>query len=175
MHLLDRCITKVSIIVVYVCWKSRGSPAARGRISIELSMDEFPIEIPDDLPEKVQPTRRGWWDYVSEVDTRQVSDVQTTASAKKPRRRFKNVLSTIADFRERKKEAVKKKKSRFYKKNSEKKPSNTLQDGIINLSRNSFAPSSMSRFSRLMPRMELFQEVMKDEVGYIMSGNTFVD
>lgn len=158
------------MIVVYVCWKSRGSPDARGRISIELSMDELPIEVAEDPPEKVQPSRRGWWDYVSEVDNRPVPDVQTITTVKKPQRVFKTVLSTIGDFRERQRERVKKKRSRLYKKTFERNtenPSNLVQEGEINNSRNSFAPSYMSRFSRLIPRMELFQEVIKDEVCYL--------
>jgi len=49
---------------------------------------------------------------------------------------------------------------------SEKRPTIPLDRGNIELSRHSLAPSSMSRFSRLVPRMELFQEVMRDELLY---------
>lgn len=55
-----------SVSVLYVCWKSRGSPAARGRISVQLSMDDLPIEFPEEPKQAPQPARRGWWDYVSE-------------------------------------------------------------------------------------------------------------
>uniref|UniRef100_A0A8H8CQM9 Uncharacterized protein n=1 Tax=Psilocybe cubensis TaxID=181762 RepID=A0A8H8CQM9_PSICU len=153
---------------VYVCWKSRGSPDARGRISIELSMDELPIEVPEDPPEKVQTTRRGWWDYVSEVDNRPEPDDRETTIKKPPKRVLKTFLSTIGDFRERQRE-IKRKRLRAYKKTAQRNvenPSNLPREGEMNDSRNSFAPSYMSRLSRLIPRMELFQEVIKDELLY---------
>jgi hypothetical protein len=150
---------------IYVCWKSRGSPAARGRISIELSMDDLPIDIPNDGSEKSRPARRGWWDYVPDNDA---SGQQKTATSEELKNgtegTFKTVLQRITGSGDRQQQqpSLKHKNSRLQKRET----SNPLGDGNVESSRQSLAPSSMSRFSRLVPRMELFQQVMKDELLY---------
>ncbi|KAF9056308.1 hypothetical protein BJ165DRAFT_1522234 [Panaeolus papilionaceus] len=117
---------------LYVCWKSRGSPAARGRISVQLSMDDLPIEFPEEPKQAPQPARRGWWDYVSEERPVDGPERSTKGGLFSGIRRPQAEKGPIADLS----------------------------------SRHSLAPSSMSRISRLFPRMELFQEVMKDELFY---------
>lgn len=134
-------------LVVYVCWKSRGSPAARGRISIELSMDDLPIEFPADPVDNSQTAGRGWWDYVpNNQEATDTSGAKLNAKVQNQ----KNYTSTVKGF--------------FQK---IKNPSSSAagQDKINTQARpNSLAPSSTSKFSRLVPRMELFRQVMKDEV-----------
>lgn len=133
--------------MVYVCWKSRGSPAVRGRISIELSMDELPIEVPNDPPEKVQPVRRGWWDYVP--------DPEVSVQAPPVQKGTRNVLFRVLHPGD--------KQPRSKAKASRSRVKSNVEDNA-NFSRMSLALSSTSKFSRLFPRMELFQQVIKDEV-----------
>ncbi|PPQ67352.1 hypothetical protein CVT24_011535 [Panaeolus cyanescens] len=123
---------------LYVCWKSRGSAAARGRISVQLSMNDLPIEFPEQPNQQPQPARRGWWDYVAEE--RPANSAQNTERNAKG-----GLFSTL-----RRPQVI----------SNEKVPATDPS------SRHSLAPSSMSRISRLFPRMELFQEVMKDELFY---------
>ncbi|KAF9569708.1 hypothetical protein CPC08DRAFT_6328 [Agrocybe pediades] len=120
---------------LYVCWKSRHSPAVRGRISIELSMDELPIEIPADPPEKPQP--------------------EFPPVVQKP----KNIFSRVFHSKEEKSPSSKGKESKYLSNASH-------AVGNSNASRISLAPSSTTKLSRLFPRMELFQEVVKDELLY---------
>ncbi|KDR85136.1 hypothetical protein GALMADRAFT_233779 [Galerina marginata CBS 339.88] len=151
---------------IYVCWKSRGSPAARGRISIELSMDELPIEVPNDPPNNVQPTLRGWWDYVPEDAAGQQVQPKTATSGEGTKGTLRLLFNRMMGLRDQK-SPLKGKKPKLQKRGpSEKGPTNPPGTGNIDPPRHSLAPSSMSRFSRLIPRMELFQEVMKDELLY---------
>lgn len=125
-------------------------------------MDELPIEIPSDPPEKEQPTRRGWWDYVAEPAGTQPTPVKAPNGKDGM---LKDMFSKTLGARKQKVKLSKKKSKLLAKGSSEKdKATDPLENGNLNRSRHSLAPSYMSRFSKLMPRMELFQSVMKDEV-----------
>ncbi|CAA7266577.1 unnamed protein product [Cyclocybe aegerita] len=140
---------------VYVSWRSRGSPVARGRISIQLSMDDLPIAFPEDSVDKRQPTRRGWWDYVPDSHPRE--DNATEADSRPSvARRF---LSKFETDRPRSKDN----RSKLRRANFSEKSEQNAEDPS---SRFSIASASANRFSRMFPRMELFQKVMKDELLY---------
>ncbi|PPQ79154.1 hypothetical protein CVT26_004104 [Gymnopilus dilepis] len=153
---------------VYVCWKSRGSPAARGRISLELSMHELPIEIPDDPSEKPKSALRGWWDYVPKENQPQRIATIPQEPKKGSETTFKALLQTITGSTDRQGRVSS--PVRHSKLRNKTKPAKAFDNGQTSgdpgRSRLSLAPSSMSRISRLVPRMELFQEVMKDELLY---------
>ncbi|KAF8912805.1 hypothetical protein CPB84DRAFT_464036 [Gymnopilus junonius] len=154
---------------IYVCWKSRGSPAARGRISLELSMDDLPIKIPDDPSEKSQPTRRGWWDYVPNEQESQQNVATDEETKQRTGGAFKSFLRRIfpSENGQQLLSSSQAKNTRLQiKAKPEKWSKNAQGRGDPERSRLSLAPSSLSRISRLVPRMELFQEVMKDELLY---------
>ncbi|KAF9475613.1 hypothetical protein BDN70DRAFT_883492 [Pholiota conissans] len=141
---------------LYVCWKSRGSPAARGRISIELSMDDLPIEFPAEPVDNSQSARRGWWDYVP--SNHEITKVDSEAHNIKHTGTVKGIMQKI-----KKPTLVEKSKGL----NSSQKNSAMTQETQNAQARpNSLASSSTSKLSRLVPRMELFQQVMKDELLY---------
>jgi len=69
-HQLSPCSDLCNISVIYAVWKSSGIPAARSRISLQLSMDDL-HEVSDDYlggsqggDDDSNHIRRGWWDYV---------------------------------------------------------------------------------------------------------------
>ncbi|KAF9456544.1 hypothetical protein BDZ94DRAFT_1275389 [Collybia nuda] len=151
---------------MYACWKSRGSTDARGRISIQLSMEELPIEIPEDTAEK-PATLRGWWDYVPNtqvVPVRQPSSNLKQASTRRPR------LFLTGFFR-----GKAQKPRSTAPKHPRHRTSETPSDRHLIIhhdrtiyphGRTSPTPSSLSRLGKLVPHMELFQKVMKDELLY---------
>lgn len=152
---------------MYACWKSRGSTDARGRLSIQLSMDELPIEVPEDPTEK-PATLRGWWDYVPNTQTRPAT--QSPLNSKQVSAHHPPHLS-LTGFLGRKAH-----KSRSVSKHPRHRISETLSDRHLIVhsdeathmyGRTSPTPSSFSRLGKLVPHMELFQKVMKDEVGHI--------
>lgn len=139
---------------MYVCWKSRGSPAARGRISIELSMDELPIEFPPEPVDNPAPARqpRGWWDYVKPED--QQPALVKTVTVKTPNEKsFGKGRGIMQRFRD--------PAASFEKLTTLREPADEQVTPAV---RNSLAPSISTRLSRLLASMEYFQQAMKDEV-----------
>ncbi|KAF8167960.1 hypothetical protein B0H34DRAFT_792626 [Crassisporium funariophilum] len=158
---------------LYVCWKSRGSPAARGRVSLELSMDDLPIDIPKDPLPQVESTRRGWWDYVPENRCVQQKHPDNRATQGRLTALFARIFGRQSsnepvwtDITEKKSNDLQVDPQNAA--TATEIPTSTAQAGNeLELSpRHSMALSSISRLSRLFPRMELFQEVMKDELFY---------
>ncbi|PBL00743.1 hypothetical protein ARMGADRAFT_1006867 [Armillaria gallica] len=168
------------VLFIWACflwavWKSRGSPLARGRISIQLSLDDC-TELDASNPETA---RRGWWDYVP----------KTEAAASSPStdhnnftRSFYNKFKSIVSNSEPPTLTAPARKTSIpsdfpipqpprpsvvaISEALPERPSNDPSERFSrsSLNRNSPAPSSYSRLSRYMPRMELFREVMKDEL-----------
>lgn len=155
----QRQVFAILCLVLFVCWKSRKSPTARGRISIELSMDDLPIEFPADPVDKPAQVRRGWWDYVPEPQ--EVPPIVDTKENPAEAVNEKN-SGTVKGFFRRVKSPASTQKSKVVANG----PRNKTQQAPVPAIRNSLAPSSMSRLSRLIPRMELFRQVMKDEVNF---------
>jgi hypothetical protein len=155
---------------MYACWKSRGSTDARGRISIQLSMEELPIEVPNDATEK-HPTLRGWWDY---VPTAQTAPVAPPSDSKHSHPTHPGHLS-IANFLNRKAHKSRPMSSKHPRHRISETPSDRQLIAHSNgntdtFGRTSPTPSSLSRLGKLVPHMELFQKVMKDEVNEIWLG-----
>ncbi|KAJ7597174.1 hypothetical protein C8J56DRAFT_919412 [Mycena floridula] len=147
----------------HAVWKSRGSPVARGRISIRLSTDSYDEHHPDDVPNN---GRRGWWDYVPKTDVPPSNNGGFMTS-------FMDRISNNKD--------IDSSQSRPLRKSSvtDEFPSpEPSRPSVVRIStatqgnpeptgRSSPTPSSHSRLSRYMPRMELFRLVMRDELCYI--------
>ncbi|KAG2159575.1 uncharacterized protein EDB93DRAFT_1244367 [Suillus bovinus] len=65
--------TRLIITVLYAVWKSRGSTAVQGRITVSLSLDDVADPHQDTRKESIEShktthSRRGWWDYVPTTD-----------------------------------------------------------------------------------------------------------
>ncbi|KAK0465429.1 uncharacterized protein EV420DRAFT_1514318 [Desarmillaria tabescens] len=170
--------------VLFICacflwavWKSRSSPLARGRISIRLSMDDC-AESETFNPETA---RRGWWDYVPKKEAPVSSPVtghnnfirslynkliSIPSDSKPPRLPFpaqKTPIPSDSPIPQPPRPSV--------AAISEALPERPSDEPSERFSRRSSdrlspVPSSYSRLSRYMPRMELFREVMKDELCY---------
>lgn len=67
-----QCCLVLSCVVIFAVWKSSGVPAARGRISLSISIGAPDEEPPVTIERKSSDAsnhghghgRRGWWDYV---------------------------------------------------------------------------------------------------------------
>ncbi|KAG0709010.1 hypothetical protein DFH29DRAFT_1036413 [Suillus ampliporus] len=183
----------VCLCFLYAVWKSHGSVAVRGRITVSLSLDDDVADPPLERrkesidSQKTTHSRRGWWDYVSAVDH--------STPFSKPRRTESvsynpSVLMGARD-------GVSKCRSSERVRDAENVPSrppiaplpteyplptrastvrmsttieanpNSRHD-VLAIPRRPSSPaiSSLSRISRYMPRVALFREVMRDELCY---------
>lgn len=162
--------------VLYAVWKSRGSPVARTRISLQLSMDDLALVNHDTDTEKPD-TRRGWWDYVPKKEAS--SPVQANPESVNARgtsflSKVKNWISSreASDARLLRKPSVtgefpipqppRPSTVHVTEPEQERRSSDRR---FMAPGRTSPAPTSFSRISRLFPRMERFRDVLKDEVG----------
>ncbi|KAK0198708.1 hypothetical protein F5146DRAFT_1020728 [Armillaria mellea] len=168
------------VLFIWTCflwavWKSRGSPLARGRISIQLSMDDC-AESDTSNPETAC---RGWWDYVPKTEA--AASFPTTEHNNNFTRSFYNKFKSIISNSEPRTLTRPARKTSIpsdfpipqpprpsvvaISEALPERPSNDPSERFSSSSnRMSPAPSSYSRLSRYMPRMELFREVMKDEL-----------
>lgn len=161
----------LAVQVFYAVWKSRNSPCARGRISMQISLHG------DDCDTETQPQRRGWWDYVPKIEPSTPVASHLNAATGGIFRRLHSKVADCADG-----EVEKNSKVFPVRKPSiagdmplaqpPRPPAVAIPDEQpINQRRPSRVdgyclppdPSSASRLSKLVPRMELFQKVMKDE------------
>ncbi|KAF6766336.1 hypothetical protein DFP72DRAFT_866216 [Ephemerocybe angulata] len=149
----------ICLCFVYVCFKSRGSPASRGRISVRLSMDDLPIQMPP-VEDDSKPQSRGWWDHVPGGDDSNPINQDEKADNTTPQNE---------------QAGSKRRRQRPYDQPSyEPKDQQATTDltDVFNVNavrlrgRNSPALSVGSRFSRMFPRMSLFRKVVKDELFY---------
>lgn len=167
--------------VMYACWKSSTSPSVRGRISIHLSMDDLPINLESDPPSVGNVTSRGWWDYVPENEKPVAHHSSTTKKRKTISNIFKGLMGN-------KKHSVNKSWKKGASKISDENKSrglkitSVLQSATVRISnrspqgitlpvndthrngRSSPVPSSFSRLSKLIPRMNVLRAVLRDEV-----------
>lgn len=174
----------VCLCFLYAVWKSHGSAAVRGRITISLSLDDVAdphLDTRKDSIESGKPTysRRGWWDYVSTVDPPPFP--QRSRRTQSLSRDPSFPMASLSKFRtgERRRDPE----------NVHSRPSSTplpiesplartstirVFTTIPNSRNNAPVPrrtsspaiSSISRISRYMPRVALFTEVMRDELFY---------
>ncbi|KAJ7102135.1 hypothetical protein B0H15DRAFT_813313 [Mycena belliarum] len=133
----------------HAVWKSRASPAARGRLSVRVSLDDFPNA-------KFDKPSRAWWQHLLGLNGTVSSHPDLDVSS--------GAADIASDMRE--------------KKPPESEVNNysphDVSDPILEqpsthrvATREADAPyRRLSSFSRLIPRMELFNKVMKDELCY---------
>lgn len=160
----------VCLCFLYAVWKSHGSAAVRGRITISLSLDDVADPHLDTRKESIESrktnySRRGWWDYVSTVDPPPFH--QRSRTSRDP---------TIPTPKFRASERVRDPENVPSRPSIAPLPIESTRTSTIRLStshpnpRNvprrasSPAVSSISRISRYMPRVALFTEVMRDEL-----------
>lgn len=159
----------------YASYRSRKNPAARGRISLRMSMEDT-FELPPFVSTEAQqePRKaRGWWDYVPKQES-----MIGRQDNKKGFGSFATALEQLrgqaepsdppfAVMQERKPSTINLIDLDSIKKDKDKDESqphpNPFHDSY---GRQSPAPSTNSRFSRLFPRMELFRKVLNDELLY---------
>jgi hypothetical protein len=160
----------LTITVSLALWKSRHSTIARGRISIQLSLDERSVD-PSNR-EKIGESR-GWWDHAPPQQEQSPAPTSLARENSSLLNRFKSLLATI--FTEPRTPA---------RKSSLKHEHPIPQPPRTSISRNSTgsaarpsvsvdliggrqspSPSSLNRrLSRLLPTVHLLRETMKDEV-----------
>lgn len=166
-------------IVSYAVWSSRGRPATRGRISIQLSLEDVPTQDPNS---ENAPARRGWWDYVPKSEQPEEAPLDKERPSNSPEgffRVFYNKVATLFYKPEHRQSTVYLRKPSLpgeyplpqpphpptIRISNPDRPPNSKDQSIVRRRCTSPAPSSFSRISRLIPRMILFREVMRDEVG----------
>lgn len=169
-------LTQSEPTVLYALWKSSKHPAAQGRISIALTdRPTSETSIPERIEVSADTVRsRGWWDYVPEPSTEVAGNhtstlqaasgdksiVQNLRSIVRSSTSIKNSLDVpkqllekpgIASHRHSPKHSV------HFQEKAEKSQ--------FDVSRTtSPVPSQMRNLGRLMNRMKLFKEVLRNEV-----------
>ncbi|KAH6917247.1 hypothetical protein BKA70DRAFT_1395109 [Coprinopsis sp. MPI-PUGE-AT-0042] len=157
----------------YASYRSRKNPAARGRISLRMSMEDT-FELPPFVSGDAQqePRRaRGWWDYVPKRES-----MMHRQDNQGEHGFFANILEKFQEqphapnapfpiIQERKNSTINLIDLDPSKKDKEEDQPhpNPFHDSY---GRRSPAPSTNSRFSRIFPRMELFRKVLNDELLY---------
>ncbi|KAG1755138.1 uncharacterized protein EDB91DRAFT_1342835 [Suillus paluster] len=171
----------VCLCFLYAVWKSHGSTAVRGRITVSLSLDDIVDPPPDTRKQSVDSHKtthslRGWWDYVSPVDhsTRPHRTESVPSILMSPR-------DCLSKFRlgERVRDAenvpsrppIAPLPTEYPPRPSTVRMSTTIEPSrhdVLPISRRPSSPaiSSLSRMSRFVPRVALFREVMRDELCY---------
>lgn len=172
----------VCLCFLYAVWKSHGSAAARGRITVSLSLDdvaETPIDTRKESIEshKTIHSRRGWWDYVSTVDNPPFSprSRRTRSLCRDPAIPMGGLSKFRTGERLRDPENVPSRPPPLRAESPLTRTStirvsttlpNICNDVPVPRRPSSPAISSISRISRYMPRIALFEEVMRDELFY---------
>ncbi|KAJ3543426.1 hypothetical protein NMY22_g3146 [Coprinellus aureogranulatus] len=149
----------ICLCFVYASYKSRNSPMARGRMSVRLSMDDLPIQMP---PDDDNPQGRGWWDHVPEPTSflqrnpYQNEKVEGSTFDKTAVMRLPSHLAQHLGSREQRQKTL------------ETRRADLLDVPVDDRLRGRYSPalSQSSRLSRMFPRMNLFRKVLKDELLY---------
>lgn len=146
--------------VFYVVWKSRASPTARGRLSLRVTLDDFP-DVKFD-----KPARGAWWRHLLGRDNATGGLPALDVSSGAIRQDFSSDVPRSYSIQEQSAAA------------RLRKPAG---NGVFNSSRHDISDPILEQplhrivepgapyhpptsFLRLIPRMELFHKVMKDEV-----------
>ncbi|EAU92855.2 hypothetical protein CC1G_03642 [Coprinopsis cinerea okayama7 len=155
----------VCLCFVYASYRSHSNPAARGRISLRLSMEDTELELPACCEEEIrqQPQGRGWWDYVPRTN-------DSNRREKPPREGSFLWLKHLFVRRTKCPLQVPSHLMTAEPKELHDDPHTRLTGGLPNHPRthHSSSPSLSinSGLSRLFPRMELFRQVLSDELLY---------
>ncbi|KAJ7783561.1 hypothetical protein DFH07DRAFT_995789 [Mycena maculata] len=134
--------------VLYAVWKSRASPAARGRISIRVTLDDFP-----DLKFD-KPTRPARWRHLLGIGNAPVGppalDVSSGTLQQAPLNSEEQQNPANGVFDSSRHDTI-----------LEQPLNSSVEPGA-----RYHTPTSFTSLSRIIPRMELFYKVMKDELYY---------
>lgn len=171
---------QIIIQVLHACRNSRGAPAVRGRVSVQLSMADLPIDIQNHSTDNHdQRVGRGWWDYVptsekgpTAISNEELCERDTALGTLKAKasRSFRQCHCGFKTLCRKFSKKVHLPSSDFGTPPFVRIDDNA-GDGrteIVGDSRRSPpTASSGNRLSRLIPRMELFRKVMTDEVTFL--------
>ncbi|KAJ7275245.1 hypothetical protein B0H12DRAFT_247120 [Mycena haematopus] len=137
----------------YAVWKSRASPAARGRLSICVSLDDFPSVKSD------KPIRHVWWEQLLGLDNSPASIPTPDIPAVATRRDLPPDRPHSSSSQE---QRLRRPASGHSTVDPILEPLNPVRE-----TKEPGAPYHRpSSLLRLIPRMELFHKVMKDELCY---------
>jgi len=148
---------------LYAVWKSRASPAARGRISVRVTLDDFP-DIEFD-----KPIRRAWWKHLFGLHSVPVGLPALDVSSR-------TILQY--DNNQEKSETARPRAGSGAFNSSRHEVSDPILEQpshpLVEPGARYHTPTSS--LSRLIPRMELFHKVMKDELCYTttITGTTVI-
>ncbi|KAF8898592.1 hypothetical protein BD779DRAFT_1666412 [Infundibulicybe gibba] len=152
---------------MYACWRSRGSSSSRGRISVRLSMDDVVDGRSFEAIEPL-PARRGWWDYVPNAE--QPAQPKSEMRVTKPqgvRQKFLSIFkSNPPNWAEMPMPPQPSRPPNGQAAESFFGRGHENNGGGVPPGFSSPAPSVLS-LGRLFTRMELFREVMRDELFYM--------
>jgi len=150
---------------LYAVWKSRASPAARGRLSVRVTLDDFP-DVKFD-----KPTRRAWWEHLLGLGniTTALPALDVSNGAIRP-----DQLSDVPPSSSSKEQSAPARLRRPAGGGAFNLLRHDVSDPILEqplnpavYTREPSAPyHTPSSLLRLIPRMELFHKVMKDELSY---------
>ncbi|KAF7320250.1 hypothetical protein MKEN_00809600 [Mycena kentingensis (nom. inval.)] len=131
----------------YAVWKSRASPAVRGRLSVRVSLDDF-SELKFD-----KPTSQNWWNQLlGRGNNTSVLDIPTLAPSDAPPPTVGSKESGASRAR----------RNPFWRHNV----SDPIMEEPLVENETPRPRSRPSSILRLIPRMELFHTAMKDELLY---------
>ncbi|KAJ7492822.1 hypothetical protein FB451DRAFT_1219666 [Mycena latifolia] len=149
----------------YAVWKSRASPAARGRLSVRVTLDDFP-DVKFD-----KPSRNAWWQHLLGIGqtTTVLPALDVSSGAARP-----DLSSDVPHSSSSKEKPASVRLRKPAGGGVFNYPRHNVSDPILEQplnpvpeTREPGAPyHTPSSFSRLIPRMELFHKVMKDELCY---------
>ncbi|KIK47315.1 hypothetical protein CY34DRAFT_799474, partial [Suillus luteus UH-Slu-Lm8-n1] len=157
----------ICLCFLYAVWKSHGSAAVRGRITISLSLDD----VADTRKESIESrkstyNRRGWWDYVSTVDPPPFPQRSRTTRLPTPKFRTAERVRDPENVPSRPPLPTESPLTRTSTIRLSTTHPNPRNNPPVPPRASSPAVSSISRISRYMPRVALFTEVMRDELFY---------
>ncbi|KAK7058837.1 hypothetical protein VNI00_001461 [Paramarasmius palmivorus] len=149
----------LSCCFLYAVWKSHGSPTVRGRISITLSMDGDL-----DVTDLQRFGRRGWLDYDPAKEQKLCVIISKSPKSRIRQYSSYDIFSRLRAFLFRRPLMA---PSRPQSSMGE----HLLADGIIKEAQETHrcvspVVSSHSRISQFIPNMQLFRQVIKDELCY---------
>ncbi|KAG1773180.1 hypothetical protein EDD22DRAFT_859310 [Suillus occidentalis] len=160
----------ICLCFLYAVWKSHGSAAVRGRITISLSLDDVADPHLDTRKESIESrktnySRRGWWDYVSTVDPPPFPQRSRATHPTIPTPKFRTA-ERVRDPENVPPLPIESPLTRTPTIRVSTTHPNPRTNPPVPRRASSPAVSSISRISRYMPRVALFTEVMRDELFY---------
>ncbi|KAJ7225722.1 hypothetical protein GGX14DRAFT_489964 [Mycena pura] len=144
---------------LYAVWKSRASPAARGRLSVRVTLDDFP-----DV-EFGKPTSRNWWKHLlGRRNTTNLPALDVSSPAAR-----EDLPSNIPPSVSSEEQTASARLRRPIRSGAFNLSYHNVSDAILEqplVERQSAPCPRPTSILRFIPRMELFHEVMKDELCY---------